>query len=102
MIKAASSLSKPATSVLNDAAILLRSTEMNGVVYWIRALCRICSYNVSTWSYRWMSRRRSGFSFWRYPRQEAYRLHRAIFGQLKLPNSSSVLMQPTVFPRQNL
>lgn len=50
MINAASSFSRPATLVLNALAIVLRSTEMNGFVYWISALCLTCSYKASTWS----------------------------------------------------
>lgn len=74
MIKAASSFSSPATLVLKEVAIVCKSTEMKGAVYWMRALCLICSYKVSTWLYRCTSSNKLGFSFCKYPRHEAYRL----------------------------
>lgn len=43
VIKASSSFSSSATVVLNALAIIFKSTDTNGCVYWIRALWRIWS-----------------------------------------------------------
>lgn len=48
VIRASSSFSRPVILVLKAFAIMFRSTERKGSVYWMSALLRICSYRVST------------------------------------------------------
>lgn len=54
-----SSFSKPAKSVVKAAAIVLRSTDRNGLKYCTIALFRIFSYNAAMWSCKCKSSWRS-------------------------------------------
>ena len=70
VISAASSFSSRDTEVWKATAIKLRSTDMNGKVYRMMALCRMSLYRVSICPCRCISSSRFDFSFSRYPRHD--------------------------------